>query len=187
MNWFEQTEWGQVDDFIPCLSIPPSQLTVLDVDLVKDRLCELSRKFSVCCRIYGVILSENIHDSCIHSNSWSNFYQVEICEVAKFVAKHPKIFRKNSACIYGKFDLMLQFGFHPHEMLRDLTIFTCSEEALQIRLELIKEHNIRKPKPWMLKCEDKRFQKYSKHYWLLCINVATFHAISLSNSLACSQ
>lgn len=57
--------------------------------------------------------------------------------------------------------MLIENGFNPRDVVRDLTLLNWNENTIKKRLEQLKEYNVRRPKPWMLKCSSEAFQRFS--------------------------
>lgn len=61
---------------------------------------------------------------------------------------------------------MIENGFEVRDIVRDMSLLGFSESTIKKRLKLLSEHNVRRPKPWMLKCSADKFQRFYRHFLL---------------------
>lgn len=59
-----------------------------------------------------------------------------------------------------KLEIFLEYGVDPANILRDTRIFHSSTHAILARLTPVKEANITRAMPWMIRCVETAFEKY---------------------------
>lgn len=80
-------------------------------------------------------------------------------EISRSFARNPDLLLKSPYLFFSKFDKLIEYELHPRDIIRDPAIFHVSEFKLEERMEMIKMHNICIRKPWMFKCENKKFER----------------------------
>lgn len=64
------------------------------------------------------------------------------------------MFVRNFDHLAKNLTIFLEYGIKPANLLRDIGIFSHTEEYIMPRLERVKAANITKVMPWMIKCMD---------------------------------
>lgn len=79
--------------------------------------------------------------------------------VAKHCIKHSFIFAHKLDVLKAKIELLLKYDVMPDNILRDLTVLDKSDDIIKSRLKILSTNHIKHIMPWMLKCDEDKFER----------------------------
>lgn len=80
--------------------------------------------------------------------------------VAKYCIKHSFIFSQKLDALKPKIVLLLDYDVMPENILRDLAVLESGDDMIKLRLEILSTNYIKHIMPWMLKCDEHKFERF---------------------------